>query len=91
MEYYVKKLRHVRDYVVHFTFADGTEREIDLLPFLFGGIFDELRAPEAFLKFKLDRGGGTIAWPNGADIAPETLYYDLGVPEAEKQSTATQK
>ncbi|MPZ49338.1 MAG: DUF2442 domain-containing protein [Dehalococcoidia bacterium] len=75
-EYYVKQLRHLHDYVVEFTFEDGSKRHIDLEVFLHGGIFEPLRSPKEFRKCKLE--GGTIAWPNGADIAPETLYYDLG-------------
>ena len=74
----VKKAKVVRDYVVEFTFLDGTQRQIDIEPFLRGPLFEPLRSPDAFRKFKVDKEGGTIVWPNGADIAPETLYYDLG-------------
>jgi len=88
MEFVVKRAKYVRDYIVEFTFKHGTEKEIDLEPFLFGPIFEPLRAPERFRKFRIS--GGTIAWRNGADIAPETLYYDLGpvFPEKAPQSFA---
>ena len=75
-DYRVRRATLVRDYLVAFTFADGSKREIDLEPFLEGGIFEELRPREVFAKFKVKFG--TIVWPNGADIAPETLYYNLG-------------
>ena len=58
---------------MHFTFWDGTESDIDLDPYLHGPIFEPLRRePALFAAMYLD--GDTIAWPNGADIAPETLY-----------------
>ncbi|MBI3914422.1 MAG: DUF2442 domain-containing protein [Chloroflexi bacterium] len=59
---------------VHVTFTDGTERDIDLEQYLHGPIFEPIRNnPELFRSFFIDID--TIAWSNGADIAPETLYY----------------
>ena len=81
----VKAARLVYDYVVECIFEDGLKREIDLKPFLRGEIYEPLLDYGEFQKFTVDEVGGTIVWPNGADIAPETLYYDLGpVPHEER-------
>ncbi len=81
----VTEIRHLVGFQVHFTFWDGTEADIDLEPFLNGPIFEPLRRePVLFAQMYLDFD--TIAWPNGADIAPETLY-DLahGIREASQE------
>jgi GNAT superfamily N-acetyltransferase len=85
MDYSVVKAKYIRDYVVGFTFGDGSKREVDLEPFLDGPLFAPLRSLATFRSFKVDRDAGTIVWPNGADIAPETLYYDLGPPPEYKK------
>ena len=42
-------------------------------------MIEPLRAQSYFRTFFVD--GGTVTWPNGADIAPETLYNCQGVAE----------
>jgi len=69
---HVVRARHETAYRVHLTFNDGTEASVDFSPWLSGPVFEPLKRPAYFRKFFLD--GGTVAWPNGADIAPETLY-----------------
>jgi uncharacterized protein DUF2442 len=59
-------------YRIHVTFNDNSERTIDFRRWLEGPVFQPLKDVDYFRSFFLD--GGTIAWPNGADIAPETLY-----------------
>jgi uncharacterized protein DUF2442 len=54
------------------TFNDNSEKTIDFRQWLEGPVFEPLKNPSYFRRFFLD--GGTVAWPNGADIAPETLY-----------------
>ncbi len=56
------------------SFEDGAEGEIDLSSWTWDGVFEPLRDPDFFEKVQLDDELGTIVWPNGADIAPETLH-----------------
>ena len=82
----VTVIKPLTGFHVHFTFWDGTEADLDLAPLLTGPIFEPLRRdPALFAQMYLD--GDTIAWPNGVDIAPETLY-DLahGIPYEEDAS-----
>ncbi|SRR5579871_347730 len=57
---------------IRLTFSDRLEATVDFRPWLEGPVFEPLKAAAYFQRFFLD--GGTVAWPNGADIAPETLY-----------------
>lgn len=60
---------------VRVRFEDGTTAEVDLAYLLeYGGVFEPLRDPDYFRRLRADHEAGTIVWPNGADIAPETLY-----------------
>ena len=68
----VTRAKYVRDYLIEIKFNDGTKKVIDFEPWLTGPIFKPLKSKGYFKKFFVD--GPTIAWPNGADIAPETLY-----------------
>ena len=57
---------------IHLTFNDNSAKTVDFGPWLDGPVFEPLKVPEYFQRFFLN--GGTVAWPNGADIASETLY-----------------
>jgi hypothetical protein len=58
---------------VWMNFADGVEGEVDLSRYLrYGPVFAPLADEEFFRQLRVE--AGTIAWPNGADIAPERLY-----------------
>lgn len=62
------------DYRIEIVFNDGLAATVDFARWLDGPVFEPLKNPEYFRRFFID--GGTIAWPNGADIAPETLYEE---------------
>jgi uncharacterized protein DUF2442 len=63
--------RYIAHYRLRVSFSDGTEKAVDFSQWLQGEVFRPLRKMGAFKKFFIS--GGTICWPNGADIAPETL------------------
>ena len=72
--------RYVRDYVLHVRFGDGNEGDVDLGSELHGEVFEPLRDPAYFRQFQVRTDLGTIAWPNGADFAPEFLYNLVRIP-----------
>lgn len=64
----------VRHGVLRLTFADSLSGEVDVLDRMRGPVFDNARTPEGFSKAKADAETGTVVWPGGVDLAPDTLY-----------------
>ena len=72
----VTKINYKNDYVFYVEFEDGLSGEIDFYEYINKGpVFKPFENLDFFKNASID--GGTILWPNGADIAPETLYEKL--------------
>jgi hypothetical protein len=88
----VQRARVCGPHSVLLTFDDGTRKRVNLHALLRGPIFEPLHDPEYFRTMSVDPIAGTIAWPNGADVAPETLYalpaeHDPPEPETTRSRT----
>jgi hypothetical protein len=72
---HLTEARYVEKYRVAVSFNDGRAGIVDLSQDLIGPIFRPLKDPTLFSQLRLDPERDTIAWPNGADLAPEYLYF----------------
>jgi hypothetical protein len=75
----VVQAEYISDYRIRVTFNDGTSGPVDFSEWLTGAVFQPLKDLDYFRRFFLD--GGTVSWPNGADIAPEALYKAAALPK----------
>ncbi len=80
---FVIRATYAGGFRIHLTFRDELQGTLDLESWLEGPVFEPLKDQNYFQRFFLD--GGTIVWPNGADIAPETLH------DAVRRSPAAQR
>lgn len=64
----------IGDYKLRLLFEDGTVGDVSFEDREWTGVFEPFRDPAVFAKVYVDRQFGTIAWPNGLDMAPEPLY-----------------
>lgn len=69
------------DFCLRLRFTDGTIKEVFVRDLLRGPVFEPLKDPEYFRLVKVDQVLGTVAWPNGADFAPEALWELLDLAE----------
>jgi hypothetical protein len=67
----VLSAEYLRDYKLRLRFNDGSYKVVDFSRWLEGEVFRPLANKREFKRFFI--AGGTVCWPNGADIAPETL------------------
>jgi hypothetical protein len=74
MEWRVVTAEACGEHSLALTFKDGTRKCVNLRPLLEGPVFEPLLEPDSCALVELDRVAGTVIWPNGAGVAPETLY-----------------
>jgi len=55
-------------------FTNGEQRRMDLRPYLAYAVFDRLREPSFFALARADHG--TVAWPGGIDLDPDSVYLE---------------
>ena len=67
--------RYIDRYEIEIQFNDSRRGIVDLSNSLKGKVFQPLQDLVLFQQFEVDVELGTICWSNGADFAPEYLYF----------------
>jgi hypothetical protein len=60
--------------VLGLAFDDGMSGDVEVLSRMSGPVFEHARTADGFAAAELDPESGTVTWPGGADLAPDTLY-----------------
>ena len=60
-------------------YETGEEKIFDVMPYIIGSWFGDLKNAEYFSTVQLLPNGAGIEWPDGQDIAPHELY-ELSIP-----------
>ena len=84
----VTEVLPLSDYRLKLTFETGEIRIFDVKPYFSSSYFAPMQDQKKFEKVRLFLD--TVAWANGADIAPERLYSDsIPIEEYEAQTGQT--
>lgn len=84
---HVTEATYLEGYKVAVSFNDGRKGIADLSAALKGPVFEPLKDLSVFSQLRVDEELETIVWPNGADLAPEYIYFQTfrGSPDLEAQ------
>lgn len=71
----IREVETLDGFRVRLTLTDGTLIERDLGSVLYGPVFEPVRNDRAFFEQVHVIEGGTIGWPNDADLDPDVLIW----------------
>ena len=84
---HVTDVKVVGPHALELAFDNGVHKLIDLRQELCGQVFEPLRDPAKFAQAYLDSDSGTVAWPTGADFAPDYLLQLESAPHPPEPTT----
>ena len=83
---HITEAKYIKDYMVEVSFNIGRTGVANLSDALKGSVFESLKNKSNFSSFTVDEELETIVWSNGADLAPEYVYFQAFKNEPELQS-----
>ncbi len=72
---HITDAKYIEDYKVEVAFNNGKIGIADLSDALHGTVFEQLKNQVIFSSFVVDKELKTLVWPNGADLAPEYIFF----------------
>ena len=82
---HVTDAKYLEDYKIEVSFNNGRKGIADLTDALRGAMFEPLKNKAIFSSLAVDKELDTIVWSNGADLAPEYIYFQAFKNEPELQ------
>ena len=78
MYYNAVEVKYISGYKLKITFENGKEGIIDFQDYVkSGGVFSRFSSIAYFKQAYINKELGVLCWPDGVDIAPETLYSEV--------------
>lgn len=80
----IRQVKALEGLNLRLTLTDGFVVERDVSRLLVGPVFARIRSdPALFAQVRAE--GGTVVWPNGADLCPDVLIWNAPPPEEGQQ------
>lgn len=83
----ISEVTPVEGYRLRLRLTNGQTIERDVGGLLLGPIFDAVKSDPQFFR-QVRAEGGTVVWPNGADLCPDVLIWGGPPPEVEREDRA---
>jgi hypothetical protein len=76
----IQTVKPLEDFKVYLEFTDGTQKVVDLEPFLHGPVFEPLKDDvQLFRAVQVDKQLGTIVWDNAYGIMVQILTLTFSI------------